>query len=102
MTNYGPLSVSDVVALATITGAAASTARVARFMPEDSPLAGSVVQGTARSVGDERGNFLGAGEDVRDAYLRVTTRGGMECFWPVRELMADVESGTFAAEYDWS
>src|SRR5262245_27392819 len=42
-----------------------------------------VLIGTLRSIGDEVGNYIGPGEDVRDAFVRITTTGGFEHFMPV-------------------
>jgi len=89
------LTMRDLVALEVIATAAERCARVARVLPSGTP-----VYGTARSIGNDRGAFLGRDEDVRDGYLRVTTREGFETFWPVRELMPLVHSGEFT-EYDW-
>lgn len=89
------LTMADLVALERIAHAAQTTAKVARATPD-----GDILYGTARSIGDSRGNFLKPGRDVRGAYLRVTSRSGFERFWPVAELMPLVHSGEFA-EYDW-
>jgi hypothetical protein len=56
------------------------------------------VRGTARSIGDDCGNFAGRDDDVRDCSLRVTTDAGIEVFWPVAELIADVHTGMFVLE----
>ena len=49
--------------------------------------------GTARSIGDWQGNFAGPEADVRDEYLRITTRIGMEWFVPIREVMEMYHDG---------
>jgi hypothetical protein len=59
------------------------------------------MSGTARSIGNDRGGFAGADDDIRDQYLRVTLRIGLETFLPMRELIAKVPSGEFV-EYDWT
>lgn len=88
------LTIADAVDLAAIIGAAQRTAPVARLMES-----GDVIYGTARSIGDERGNFLHEDEDVRDGLLRVTSTMGWEHFWPVRDLMPEVRSGEFVVDY---
>lgn len=60
---------------------------------------GDVVTGTARSIGDEHGNFLARGDDVRDGFLRVTTSMGFEEFWEMAMVMDEVECGTIALNY---
>jgi hypothetical protein len=91
------LTVRDVVALQAIVEAAQRTAKVARATDD-----GEITYGTARGiVGDaERLGSLRTGQDLRDAYLRVTTRGGWETVWSVRVLMREYHVGCFAA-YDW-
>jgi hypothetical protein len=60
---------------------------------------GDVIYGQARSIGRTDGAFLPAGEDVRAGYLRVTTRGGFEAFWPVSELVFEYLDGVFVLDY---
>lgn len=48
---------------------------------------GKTDTGVVRSIGDERGNFLRDDEDVRDAFVRITTAAGWEWFPPVREVL---------------
>jgi hypothetical protein len=88
-----PLSISDLVALETVARAAQTGARV-RWLTDS----GDVGEGTARSIGDERGMFLANGEDVRDAYLRITTIAGFETFEPVSRLAELVKGGGFAID----
>jgi hypothetical protein len=90
-----PLTIRDVVALNVIISAAQGCKKVARLLEDGSP-----VFGIARSIGTENGAFITEGEDVRDAFLRVTTQAGWEVFWPVRELLALTKSGEFS-QYDW-
>lgn len=90
------LTIADVVALDVIVRAASTCAKVARLVD------GDVVYGHARSIGNVSGTFVQTGEDVRDAFLRVTTQGGFEAFWPVRDLMPQAATGEFVAPYDWS
>lgn len=82
---------NDLHALSTITDAAIHCYRVARLMPS-----GDVIEGVARSIGDENGNFLKSDEDVRDGYLRVS--GTFEYFWPIRELMPQIHDSTFVVQ----
>lgn len=89
------LTVADTVSLGVIVDAAQHNSKVARANSD-----GEVTYGTARSVGNETFAFLKKGEDVRDAFLRVTTRGGFEAAWKVSELMDEVHTGEFA-KYDW-
>lgn len=90
-----PLTVHDAVALATIVEASIHNSYVARVADD-----GRVMHGTARSIGDDRGAFLATGEDVRDAYLRVTLSTGFEAFWPVAELIPQTHSGEFVSPFD--
>ena len=97
------LTMTQLMALETIAGAAQRTAKVARAVPaSDGSACDDVVYGTARHIcRDTSGNFLRGEDDVRDGLLRVTSKSGFEYFWPVRELMAEVGQGMFA-EYDWT
>ena len=91
-----PLTLADTVAIAMIVDTAQRTAPVARLIET-----GSVVYGTARSVGldaDHGFIFLGATDDVRDAFLRVTTANGFDVAWPIRDLIPEVRSGEFCAD----
>lgn len=92
--DYGPVTMRDIGALQTIVEAAQGNRRVKRLL-EDIDL---IVEGTARSIGDERGYFLGRDEDVRSGFLRVTTTTGMETFWPVTDLMIDANRGYFVLD----
>lgn len=90
-----PLTVTDATRLATIIEAAIHNWTVARLMPASTLL----VVGTARCVGDQNGCTLSKDEDIRDGYLRVTTDGGFEAFWPIAELIPEVGT-TFIAPYE--
>jgi hypothetical protein len=59
------------------------------------------MSGTARSLGDENGNFA-RDEDIRDLYLRVTGDTGFEYFLPVRGLMEQVRAGEFVHDIEVS
>jgi hypothetical protein len=89
------LTIADAVAIAEILRMAQGCHKVTRLMPD-----GTLVNGTARSVGHENGAFLSRETDVRDGYLRVTLESGFEAFWPVRDLIEPVQEGEFAI-YDW-
>jgi hypothetical protein len=95
------LTAADATALAAIIEMVIRTDKVARVAPKGHYAEGDIIYGTARSLGDENGYFLTNKDDIRDAYLRVTTRGGMEAFWPVKDLVAEFNVDTFAT-YDWS
>jgi hypothetical protein len=88
------LTVTDAVSLQTIIGAAQHNAKVARLMDD------YVIYGIARSICNDSFYTLGPQDDVRDGFLRVTTQGGMETLWPVRELLAQVPTAEFC-QYDW-
>lgn len=90
MTDSRVLTIPDVVSIGAIVEAAQHSYKVARLMDS-----GDVVEGTARSIGNQNGAFLATGDDVRDGYLRVTTMQGMEVFWPVHALVSDHQATTF-------
>ena len=58
---------------------------------------GVLVTGVARAFTRNGGDFLGPGEDVRDAYVWVS--GTTEHFWPVVELLDGLENRTVALNY---
>jgi hypothetical protein len=89
------VTLTDLTRLSMIVSMAGRCAKVARQVDGV-----GIVYGQARSVGDERGNFTPSGGNVIGEYLRVTTREGMEAFWPVEDLADEIASGHFA-EYDW-
>lgn len=93
-TTTAPLTVTTAVALAAICTAAIGTQRVARATDH-----GDITYGTARSIGDKNGNFASSDDDIRDCYLRVTTDGGWEVFWPVSEILDDYRAGLFVPNY---
>jgi hypothetical protein len=88
------LTVSDAADLGAIISAAQRNAPVGRLTSS-----GDVITGTARSIGDQRGNFATGGDDVRDCYMRVTTTAGWEAFWRVSELLAEYRETTFVVDY---
>lgn len=92
------LTVPEVSALATILDAASSGRRV-RWLGDD----GSTVhEGVARHVvaGPEphQWHFLPKGQDVRDAWLRITSRTGLDHAVPVARLVELVHGGGFAVD----
>lgn len=87
------LTLRDTVTLATIIEACQHNAFV-RWQP--AKAGGLLLEGTLRCVGDENGCALRADEDVRDAYVRITTTGGMEVFMPIVEAVNLHRSGLFA------
>ncbi|QDF18677.1 hypothetical protein SEA_PUPPER_191 [Gordonia phage Pupper] len=89
------LTIRDAVALGKIVEWSSTTAKVVRTDAE-----GNHLFGHARSIGSENGAFIRDDEDIRDAFLRVTSRTGFEHFIPVRELIAEVTNRVFTA-YDW-
>lgn len=90
-----PLTASATLHLAAVIRAAHAGAKVGRLMPDGDPLAGQMLVGIARHVvADENGAFPGRHDDVRDCYLRVTGTL-MEYFWPLADLAAEHETGSF-------
>jgi hypothetical protein len=90
--NHAPLSMSVLGALGTIANAAQGN----EFVTWTRDGGDTIHQGTARSIGDERGMFLGRDHDVRDGFLRITSVTGMEHFIPIMELVIIVQEGGFA------
>ncbi len=91
-----PMTWDDTNNIAHLLHAAQGGWKVARL------INGDVITGTARHfVKDpDSAAFLSGTDDVRDAYLRVTTTQGMEVFWPISDLAPEVGSGEFVAPYD--
>lgn len=87
-----PLTVTTAIRLSDIVEAALLGRKVGRLVHDD------VVEGIARSIGDQQGNYASSFADVRDCHLRVTTTGGLEAFWPVAELLDEL-GDTFIANY---
>jgi hypothetical protein len=85
--------------------AACQLADIVRAAQDGKPVARQlddvVVYGTARCVGDDRGNHAQRGDDVRDCFLRVTSRGGFELFWPVSDLVTELAEGTFVLDHPY-
>ena len=95
-TTTSTLTISTALAIAEVLRAAQTEGKVYLVRTGE----GGPLYGHARSVGDDRGNFLRADRDVREAYLRVTTRGGWDVFVPMAEVIEAAEEGRFG-RYDW-
>jgi len=90
------LTMIDLVLLEAVISTCEGNAKVARLVNDN------VVYGIARHVvrDPDSAAFLTSKDDVRDAYLRVTSREGFEYFWPIGELVEDQARGQFC-RYDW-
>lgn len=91
MSDHGPVSVSDVLALHTIINAATGTKRV-RWLDGNNDLH----EGVARAIAHDGGGFLSEGEDVRDGFLHVS--GTIETWVPVAWLVDKVKATMFAVD----
>ena len=91
------LTMIDLVLLEGVMATLNNHAKVARVVE-----GGAVVYGIARHVvrDVETAGFPTSLDDVRDCFLRVTSRQGFEYFWPVADLMEDFARGEFVS-YDW-
>lgn len=94
--NATPISIPQVFQLHTIVDAASRSAKV-RWLGDDSY---TIHEGTARHIvqSPENFGFIGSDQDVRDAYLRITSLTGMEYAVSVRRLMSLVEMGGFSVD----
>lgn len=90
-----PFSLLALSSISPIVDAAQRGAKVRILMGDDPEF---ILEGTARSLGDENGNFATTEDDVRDLFLRVTSLTGFEHFIPVSELMVKVSEGAFAID----
>ena len=93
----GPLTMSDLVALEVVSAAASQCARVRWLSAND-----DILEGTARSIGDDQGMFLADGQDVRTGYLRITSLAGFDHYIAVTALMRMVNDGEFAIDHERS
>ena len=95
-TAIGPVTVPQIHQLYVITDAASRSAKV-RWLGDDSY---TIHEGTARHIVQSPDNFgfLRGDQDVRDAYLRITSVTGMEYAVSIRRLMELVEMGGFAVD----
>jgi hypothetical protein len=91
-----PVTIPQIWQLHTITDAASRSAKV-RWLGDDGH---TIHQGTARHVvqSPENFGFIRPDQDVRDAYLRITSVTGMEYAVSIRRLMYLVEMGGFAVD----
>lgn len=91
-----PISISQIFHLYAIVDAASRNAKV-RWLGDDGY---TIHEGTARHIVQSPDNFgfIGSDQDVRDAYLRITSTTGMEHAVSVRRLMNLVEMGGFAVD----
>ena len=90
------VTVPQIWQLHAITDAASRGAKV-RWLGDDDY---TIHEGTARHIvqSPENFGFIGADQDVRDAYLRITSVTGMEYAVPIRRLMHLVDIGGFAVD----
>jgi hypothetical protein len=91
------LAVAQAAALGAIVRAAREHQRVA-WLNDDSP--DGITWGTARGIGDIRGNHAGDTDDVRDSFLHVTTAHGWEAFLAIPDVIRDAQRGLFVTDYN--
>jgi hypothetical protein len=91
------LTIADVTALNEIINAATTTAKVAWVNTD-----GDIRFGTARAITAAWGNssYITSSHDIRDGYLRITSREGWENWLIVSDLMESYHDGHFRI-YDW-
>lgn len=91
------INIATVIALGVIVDAVSQTAKVA-LADQD----GNIAYGHARHIVNSKDNFglLGYSEDIRDGFLRITLRSGLETAVSVRTLVTAHQEGRFAI-YDW-
>lgn len=90
----GPLNVATLHRLAGLARCVEGGKPITRVVGEHT------VYGIARAFTHEGGGFLGADDDVREAYVWMS--GGSlfsEQWWPVYKLLAGLEDGTVALNY---
>jgi hypothetical protein len=94
------LGPAEARAIGRILDAADRHAKVARLTENSLDL--EPTYGTARALvrDSEHAYFLTERDDVRNAYLWVTTTSGFEAFWPVAELVDDLRVSTLVLDYD--
>lgn len=94
--NATPVTIPQIHQLYVITDAASRGAKV-RWLGDDGY---TIHEGTARHIVQSPDNFgfIRGDQDVRDAYLRITSVTGMEYAVPVKRLMHLVEMGGFAVD----
>lgn len=90
-----PLTAGDLRAGAEVLRAAETCARVRRRMPDT----GDDLVGTAKNlVAEDAGLVVPEAVDPRDCHLRVTSPLGEEWLWPVPDLVAEYQAGTFTID----
>ena len=91
------LTVPEVWQLHTVLDAASRGAKVRWISHVDGE---TILSGTARHIvkGAEDWGFIGGDQDVRDAFLRITSVTGWDHAVPVRYLMELVRAGGFAVD----
>jgi hypothetical protein len=94
LTTDRPLDIGTATTLATVLGWAQRNARIT--WAADGLVPARLIEGTARSIGDENGNFE-FDEDVRDLYLRVS--GTFEFFLPIEDVLVWVRNGLMAEAF---
>lgn len=97
---HNNLSIADVIALSTIVDAASQSAKV-RWLDDDGS---TICEGTARHIvrGEDDFTFIPQTMDVRDAFLRITSRHnlGWDVAIPVRKLMDMIMRGEFVKDQE--
>ena len=90
------VTVPQIWQLHVITDAASRSAKV-RWLADDGH---TIREGTARHIvqSPENFGFIRDDQDVRDAYLRITSSTGMEYAVSIKRLMYLVEMGGFAVD----
>jgi hypothetical protein len=68
--------------------------RVVHFVTEGSDIRTGTLRHVVRSEDDYC--FLGRGQDVRDAYVRITLTSGFDVALPVTQVVGLIEDGAFA------
>jgi hypothetical protein len=86
------LTPSHVWAMADVLNGVARTAHVRRLMPNGDIAEGHLRHYCGPDITGPRAN------DVRDWYIRVTLRSGMETAWPLVELARQSQIGEFAID----
>jgi hypothetical protein len=99
-TTTRPITIHGALALAAIVETAVHGSRVAWLTGADGVAygTGDVAYGTARSIGDESGNFARDDQDIRDCHLRITTDRGFEWFPPVADVLRWYADGLFVVD----
>lgn len=95
------LSIADACSIADIVRMAQNTAKIAYLRTGPGHEGEEPLYGHARSITDARGGFLPLDIDVRDGFLRVTTRSGFEVSLPLAALIEAHKHHYFVAT-DWS